>query len=172
MEKIKLGISSCLLGNNVRYDGGNKLDQIVRDALGPFVEWLPICPEVECGLPVPREAMQLVIDGNRTRLKTINTQQDLTKTLACWSGETLPQLEQEGLCGFVLKARSPSCAIADAEIFTPSGTSIKKGPGIFAHLLMERFPALPVEDEERLHDAAVRINFLERAFLCSENHAG
>jgi uncharacterized protein YbbK (DUF523 family) len=159
-KKIKIGISSCLLGNNVRYDGGNKLDQTVIDALGPFVEWVPVCPEVEAGLSVPREPMQLVVDGPRTRLITIGTKQDRTEIVVRWSGEKIKQLEQEGVCGFVLKARSPSCGVHDAELFSASDKVIGAGAGLFAKAVMARFPSLPVEDEERLCDPAIRGKFL------------
>jgi uncharacterized protein YbbK (DUF523 family) len=170
--KIKLGISSCLLGENVRYDGGHKLDHYLRDTLGQFVEWVPVCPEVECGLPVPREAMQLVRGASSRSMMTVLTSVDHTERVLQWAEHKLAALENQGLCGFVFKARSPSCAIADAELFTPSGTLLKKGPGVFAQLFMERFPPLPVEDEERLHDAAARERFFGRAFLCAENNAG
>src|SRR5512143_1734368 len=105
---IKLGISSCLLGENVRYDGGHKLDHYLRDTLGQFVEWVPVCPEVECGLPVPREAMRLVGDPDAPRLVTRKTGIDHTERMTKWAGRKLAQLERQNLCGFVFKARSPS----------------------------------------------------------------
>jgi uncharacterized protein YbbK (DUF523 family) len=168
--KIKIGISSCLLGNNVRYDGGNRLDQTVIDALGPFVEWVPVCPEVESGLPVPREAMHLVQSAESRRMITICTSVDHTEQVMQWVERELADLENQGLCGFVFKARSPSCAITDAEICTPSGTLINKGPGIFAKMFMARFPSIPVVDEESLQDSAVRGSFLERVSLYAGNH--
>lgn len=161
-KKIKIGISSCLLGNNVRYDGGNKLDRCLLDTLGQVVEWVPVCPEVEAGLPVPREPMQLVADGPRTRLIAVETKQDRTATLTRWAGKKIKQLEQESVCGFVLKARSPSCGVHDAEIVSNTGESIGTGAGLFAQALMGRFPSLPVEDEERLRDPAVREVFVAR----------
>jgi uncharacterized protein YbbK (DUF523 family) len=169
-NKMKIGISSCLLGNNVRYDGRNRLDQTVIGALGPFVEWVPVCPEVESGLPVPREAMQLVQSAESRRMITIFTSVDQTEHVMQWVERELADLEDLGLCGFVFKARSPSCAIADAEIFTPSGTLIDKGPGIFAKMFMARFPSIPVVDEESLQDATVRGSFLERVSLYSGSH--
>jgi uncharacterized protein YbbK (DUF523 family) len=159
---IKLGISSCLLGNNVRYDGGNKLDQYLIDTFGRFIEWVPVCPEVEAGLSVPREPMQLVTDGLRTRLFTIETRKDLTDVLARWTEGKLEQMEQEGVCGFVFKARSPSCGVHDAELFSASGESIGARAGLFAEAIKNRFPSLPVEDEEGLRDSVVREQFLAR----------
>jgi uncharacterized protein YbbK (DUF523 family) len=161
-EIVKLGISSCLLGNDVRYDGENKLDQHLIDTFGRFVEWVPICPEVEAGLTVPREPMQLVADGSRTRLITIKTQQDRTDIIVCWIENKLKHLEQEGVRGFILKARSPSCGIHDAELFSMKGESIGARAGLFAEAVMCCFPLIPVEDEERLRDPAVRQRFLDR----------
>jgi len=161
-EIIKLGISSCLLGNNVRYDGGNKLDQYVIDTFGRSVEWIPICPEVEAGLPIPREPMQLVADNNRTRLVTIETQQDRTGVLTYWIENKLHVLKQEHLRGFILKARSPSCGILDAELFSAKGKSIGARAGLFAEAVMNCFPLMPVENEERLRDSAIRQRFFDR----------
>ncbi len=166
-ETVKLCISSCLLGNNVRYDGGNKLDQYLMDALGPVVEWVPVCPEVEAGLPVPREPMQLVADGPRTRLITVETKQDRTGVLFHWLETKMKQLEQEGIRGFVLKARSPSCGVGDAELFSVSGESVGKRTGLFAEAVRVHFPSLPVEDEERLRNPAVRDEFLARILFRS-----
>src|SRR5512139_1119277 len=101
MEKIKLGISTCLLGENVRYDGGHKLDRFLRDTLGHYVEYVPVCPEVECGLPVPREAMRLVGDPGAPRLVTSRTGVDLTDRMLAWARERVEQLSAEDLCGFV-----------------------------------------------------------------------
>ncbi|OGW52855.1 MAG: hypothetical protein A2Z46_07855 [Nitrospirae bacterium RBG_19FT_COMBO_55_12] len=161
-NKIKLGISSCLLGENVRYDGGNKLDQYLMDTFGHIVEWAPFCPEVEAGLFVPREPMQLVREARGTRLITIETKQDRTDILTRWAERKLKQLEQEGIRGFVFKARSPSCGVRDAELFSSAGTSIGIRAGLFSEAFMIRFPSLPVEDEERLRDPGIKEKFLER----------
>ncbi len=159
-KKIKLGISSCLLGINVRYDGGNKLDHYLKDTLGQVVEWVPVCPEVEAGLPVPREPMQLVADGLGVRLIATETGKDCTNVLAFWAQGKLRQLEREGIRGYVFKARSPSCGVHDAEFFSISGESIGVRAGLFAEAVMSRFPSMPVEDEERLRDPQAREQFL------------
>jgi uncharacterized protein YbbK (DUF523 family) len=164
-EKIKMGISSCLLGNNVRYDGGNKLDSGLVEALGRFVLWVPVCPEAGSGLPAPREAMQLVSDGKRIRLLTVGTKRDLTDGLVRWSIEELKRLEQEGVGGFVFKARSPSCGVHDAPLVSPGGEALGGVPGLFAGAVIGRFPFLPVEDEERLRDPAARERFLARVLV-------
>lgn len=120
-SKIKLGISSCLLGNNVRFDGGNKLSQDLIDSFGDLVEWVPVCPEVESGLPVPREPMQLVGTESKPRLITLESKIDRTDELSFWLAGKLEQLEQQGLKGFVLKARSPSCGVRDTPLYSTTG---------------------------------------------------
>lgn len=162
---IRLGISRCLLGENVRYDGGHKLDRYLRDVAGPFVEWVPVCPEVECGLPVPREAMRLVGDPDSPRLVTNKTFVDQTERMQKWIAKRLPELAREDLCGFVFKTRSPSSGMRDVKVYTEEGMPSRKGSGLFARSFMDYFPFVPVEDEGRLHDAGLRENFLERVFV-------
>jgi uncharacterized protein YbbK (DUF523 family) len=164
-EKIKIGISSCLLGEKVRYDGGHKLDHFLKDTLGRYVEWAPVCPEVESGLPVPREAMHLVGGPELPRLVTINSGVDHTDRLLRWTKRALSALECSGLCGHVFKARSPSCGLRGVKWYTPHGTHRGTGPGMYARLFVERFPALPVAEDESLYDPAVRENFIERVFM-------
>jgi len=164
-EKIKIGISSCLLGEKVRYDGGHKLDHYIRETLGQYVEWLPVCPEVEYGLPVPREAMHLVGTVEGPRLVTSRTGVDHTDGMRRWAGQRLNELEKEGLCGFIFKSRSPSSGMHRVKVYNPSGIPFRTGVGIFAGAFMERFPLLPVEDDGRLQDPALRENFIERVFV-------
>lgn len=161
-NKIKIGISSCLLGNNVRYDGGHKLDLSLRDTLERIVEWVAVCPEVEAGLPVPREPMQLVGEAAKPHLITIETKIDRTDDLTLWAARKLKQLEKQGISGFVFKARSPSCGVRDAQLFSTSGDSLGGRAGLFAEIVMNLFPSLPVEDEERLRDPDIREQFLAR----------
>jgi uncharacterized protein YbbK (DUF523 family) len=161
-RKIKVAISSCLLGNNVRYDGGNKLDQSLLDAFGENVEWVPICPEVGAGLSVPREPMQLVADGRKIRCVTIETRQDVTDIIVSWAEGRLRDLEQENIRGYVFKARSPSCGVRDAGLFSPSGESIGVRAGLFAEAVMNHFPSFMVEDEGRLCDPVVRERLIAR----------
>jgi uncharacterized protein YbgA (DUF1722 family)/uncharacterized protein YbbK (DUF523 family) len=165
MNKITLGISSCLLGNNVRYDGGHKLDHFLVDTLGQYVDWVPVCPEVECGLPVPREAMHLVGDPDDPRLVTIRTNVDHTARMKRWAKKKTAELEKAELCGFVFKSRSPSSGMRGVKIYTEVGMPKTTGSGIFAHVFMKHFPLLPVEDEGRLHDPALRENFIERVLV-------
>jgi uncharacterized protein YbgA (DUF1722 family)/uncharacterized protein YbbK (DUF523 family) len=165
MDKIKLGISSCLLGNPVRYDGGHKLDHFLTGTFGNYVEWLPVCPEVESGLPVPREAMHLVGDPEDPRLVTVRSGVDHTSRMKRWAKRRVADLERDELCGFVFKSRSPSSGMRGVKIYNEDGTPRGTGSGIFAHAFMKRFPLLPVEDEGRLHDPALRENFIERVFV-------
>jgi uncharacterized protein YbgA (DUF1722 family)/uncharacterized protein YbbK (DUF523 family) len=164
MEKIKLGISTCLLGENVRYDGGHKLDRFLTDTLGQYVEYIPVCPEVECGLGVPRESMHLEGDPDSPRLVTIRTKRDMTDRMSQWALERVVALEKEDLCGFIFKSDSPSSGMERVKVYNEKGMPVKKGVGIFARIFMEHFPLLPVEDEGRLHDPGLRENFIERIF--------
>jgi len=164
MEKIKLGISTCLLGENVRYDGGRKLDRFLTDTLGQYVEYVPVCPEVECGLPIPRESMRLEGDPEFPRLITSKTKQDMTERMLSWAKKRVVEIEKEGLCGFIFKSDSPSSGMERIKVYNEKGMPVKKGVGMFARIFMEHFPLLPVEDEGRLHDPGLRENFIERIF--------
>jgi len=164
MEKIKLGISACLLGENVRYDGGHKLDRFLTDTLGRYVEYVPVCPEVECGLPIPRESMHLEGDPDSPRLVTIRTKQNMTDRMVRWAWKRVEELDKEDLCGFIFKSDSPSSGMERIRVYNEKGMPVKKGVGIFAKIFMDHFPLLPVEDEGRLHDPKLRDNFIERIF--------
>src|SRR4030043_1426508 len=164
MEKIKLGISACLLGENVCYDGGHKLDRFLTDTLGQFVKYVPVCPEVECGLPIPRESMHLEGDPDSPRLVTTRTKQNMTDRMVKWARKRVVELEKEDLCGFIFKSDSPSSGMKRIKVYNEKGMPVKKGIGIFARMFMDHFPLLPVEEEGRLHDPNLRENFIERIF--------
>ena len=165
MEKLKLGVSTCLLGENVRYDGSHKRDKFVCDVLSPFIEWVPVCPERDCGMPVPREAMRLIGDIDNPKLVTNKTFVDKTPMMKAWMTGKLDELEKENLCGYIFKSKSPSSGMARVKVYNAKGIPEKKGIGIFARAFMERFPLLPVEEEGRLNDALIRENFIERIFV-------
>ena len=165
MEKIRIGVSACLLGQNVRYDGGHQHDRYITDTLGRWFEWVPVCPEVEYGLPIPREAMRLVGDPETPRLVTIRTRIDHTDGMLTWADKRLEALAAEDLCGFIFKSRSPSSGMAAVKVYPETGMAVKKGVGIFAGAFMRRFPLLPVEEDGRLNDPALRENFIERIFV-------
>lgn len=139
-DKISIGISSCLLGERVRYDGGHKLDLFLRDTLGKYVEYVRVCPEVECGLPVPREAMRLVGSPESPRLVTVRTHRDMTGQIQSWAERRVVELENEGLCGFIFKSGSPSSGMEKVRVYSDAGIPRKTGVGMFARKLMERFP--------------------------------
>jgi uncharacterized protein YbgA (DUF1722 family)/uncharacterized protein YbbK (DUF523 family) len=164
-EKVKLGISSCLLGNKVRFDGGHKFDPFLVNTLGQFVEYVPVCPEVEAGFSVPREAMRLVGDPERPRLLTRQSGVDVTPQMERWIALRLPQLEKEGLCGFIFKSQSPSSGMERVKVYNEKGMAEKRGVGLFARALMERLPLLPAEEDGRLQDVQLRENFIVRIFV-------
>jgi uncharacterized protein YbgA (DUF1722 family)/uncharacterized protein YbbK (DUF523 family) len=161
---IRVGISSCLLGEAVRFDGGHKRDPFLTETFGAFVEWVPVCPEVECGFGTPREAMRLVRVDNDVRLLTVRTAVDLTDRMAAYTRRRVAQLDAEDLCGYVLKKDSPSCGLERVKIYGTGGVPEKSGRGIFARGLVERYPSLPIEEEGRLSDPRLRENFVERVF--------
>jgi uncharacterized protein YbgA (DUF1722 family)/uncharacterized protein YbbK (DUF523 family) len=163
-KKIRIGISTCLLGENVRYNGGHQLDRYLRDTLGGFVEYVPVCPEVEAGYSTPREPFRLVGDPESPRLLTTATKEDHTDRMLSWSKKRVAELESEELCGFIFKARSPSSGMERVKVYNEKGMPIKKGVGIFARAFMDKFPLLPVEEDGRMHDPMLRENFIERIF--------
>ena len=165
MDKpIKLGVSTCLLGKNVRYDGGHKLDRFLTDTLGQYVEYIPVCPEVECGLGIPRESLRLVGDPNAPRLVTTHTNKDHTERMTKWAETRVRELEKEDLYGFIFKSRSPSSGMERVKVYSEKGMPCHKGVGMFARIFMLHFPLIPVEEDGRLHDPKLRENFIERIF--------
>jgi uncharacterized protein YbgA (DUF1722 family)/uncharacterized protein YbbK (DUF523 family) len=161
---IRIGISSCLLGETVRFDGGHKRDAFLTGTFAQFVEWVPVCPEVECGFGTPRESMRLVRVDNGMRLLTVRTGVDLTGRMEKYSQRKVEELASEDLCGYVLKKDSPSCGLERVKVYGAHNVPAKSGRGLFAAALVERFPNLPVEEEGRLSDPRLRENFVERVF--------
>ena len=160
----RLGISSCLLGEPVRFDGGHKRDPFLVDVLGRFVEWVPVCPELEMGLGAPRPSLRLVNAGAGPRLVAPDTGDDHTERMQRFAEQRLDELASADLCGYVLKRASPSCGMERVKVYDDKGNLQQPGRGLFAAALLERFPELPVEEEGRLHDAQLRDHFLERVF--------
>ncbi len=162
MEKIKLGISACLLGEKVRYDGGHKLDLFLKDALGKYVEYVPVCPEVECGLGVPRKSMRLEGEPDSLRLIITKTGQDMTERMVNWSQKRLIQMEKEDICGFIFKSNSPSCGVKKIKIYNEKDLPVQTGVGIFAGILIKHFPSLPIEDELSLKNCFLCEDFIKK----------
>ncbi|MEO5956308.1 MAG: DUF523 and DUF1722 domain-containing protein [Nitrospiraceae bacterium] len=161
---LRLGISRCLLGDEVRFDGGHKRDGFLTDVLGHYVEWVPVCPEVEAGLGTPREAMRLIGDPHHPRLVTIKSGIDHTRAVEKITENRIKELEELNLSGYIFKKGSPSCGIERVRIYNEQGMPNRNGVGLFARAFIEQFPLIPVEEEGRLCDAPLRENFIERVF--------
>ncbi|WP_447600126.1 YbgA family protein [Nitrospira sp. Nam80] len=161
---LRLGISRCLLGDEVRFDGGHKRDSFLTDLLARYVEWVPVCPEVEAGLGTPREAMRLVGDARHPRLVTIKSGQDQTEALESMITGRIPELEALDLSGYVFKKDSPSCGMERVRLYNRHAMPSRNGVGLFARAFMDRFPLTPIEEEGRLCDPQLRENFIERVF--------
>jgi len=162
-SEIRIGVSSCLLGEKVRYDGGHKQDRYLTDILGRFFQFVPVCPEVECGMTVPREAMRLEGDHANPRLVTHRTRTDKTGQMLDFCRKKVVELEGEDLCGFIFKKDSPSSGLFRVKVYN-QGVPAKSGSGLFAAAVVRHFPLLPVEEEGRLYDPPLRENFIERVF--------
>lgn len=167
---IRIGISSCLLGEQVRFDGGHKRDHFLVKVFGSYVEWVPVCPEVEIGLGVPRETIRLESKSGLVQLVAPKSQTDHTKTMRTWARSRLKELVREDLSGYVLKSKSPSCGMERVPVYDENGMPQKKGRGLFAEELLSRFGNLPVEEEGRLNDPVLRENFIERVFAYHRLH--
>lgn len=165
-RRLRLGISSCLLGNAVRWDGGHRRDAFLADVLGRFVEWVPVCPELELGLGVPREPIRLVGRAGTPRLLSGSGDADHSEAMRRLAAGRADEFAALGLAGHVTKSDSPSCGLAGVPVWSARDPerSRRAGMGAFVRVLRERLPLLPVEDECRLADPAVRDNFLTRIF--------
>ena len=159
---ITIGISACLFGQNTRYDGGHRHEPVLMEALGQASSLMPLCPEAECGLGIPREPMQLEGDPENPRLMTVTTRRDLTEHLRAWTLQWLDTLANKTIGGLILKARSPSCGKRVAVHGDREGEPAYS-PGLFAGACQQRFPGLPIADEEELRDPTRLADFLNRA---------
>ncbi|MBW2095411.1 MAG: DUF523 and DUF1722 domain-containing protein [Deltaproteobacteria bacterium] len=164
MEKIRIGVSTCLMGEAVRYDGEHAHDRYLTNTLGQFVEFVPVCPEMEAGFGVPREPIRLVGNPASPRLMTVNTKKDLTDSMMTLARKRVRELEVEDLSGFIFKSKSPSCGMERVKVYSASGRPVKKGTGLFAKAFMAHFPLIPVEEDGKFHDPRLRENFFERIF--------
>jgi uncharacterized protein YbgA (DUF1722 family)/uncharacterized protein YbbK (DUF523 family) len=162
--EIRIGISRCLLGENVRYDGGHKRDSFITGTLSNYFSWVPVCPEMEIGLGSPRESMKLAEINGTVHLVTNKTAQDLTDKMNDYAKTSISELQKKSLHGFILKKDSPSCGIFRVRIYNEQDSNHRNGRGLFAEALMNRYPDLPMEEEGRLQDWKLRENFIERVF--------
>ncbi|MCA1792614.1 MAG: DUF523 and DUF1722 domain-containing protein [Desulfobacteraceae bacterium] len=164
LTPIKIGISSCLLGNLVRYDGGHSHDRFLTQTLGLFTEYVPVCPEVECGMSTPRDSLRLVGDPENPRLVTRKTGEDHTAQMHQWIQKKLPALEKENLCGFIFKSKSPSSGLYRIKVYGDDNKVKNNGVGLFARAFIRHFPRIPVEEAGRLNDPKLREHFIENIF--------
>lgn len=165
MKKARIGISACLLGFPVRYNGKHKLDSRLLDAFAPHVDFFSVCPETECGLGVPREKARLVGNPRYPRMITLETRTDLTWLMLDWVTKRVEELRKEELNGFIFKGASPSCGLKHVMVFSHQGEEAGYGRGLFAHAFMTQFPDVPAEEEWSLRDDGLRRDFLERVLL-------
>ncbi|MCK2217972.1 DUF523 and DUF1722 domain-containing protein [Actinomadura sp. ATCC 31491] len=158
----RVAVSSCLLGEPVRYNGGHSRDRFLSDALDPYVDWVRICPEMEAGLGAPRETLRLEVSDEGPRLMTRTTRADLTDRMRGLAAERAAALDVDG---YVFKAKSPTCGIHGVPVYRADGPPAdRRNKGLFAGAIIDAHPLLPVEDEGRLHDALLRESFVERVF--------
>ncbi|HYB70720.1 MAG TPA: DUF523 and DUF1722 domain-containing protein [Candidatus Bathyarchaeia archaeon] len=161
---IRVGISACLLGEEVRYDGGHQKDHYVTEVLARHFRWVPVCPELEVGMGVPREPVRLVGPAGAPRMLGVTSGADHTDRMSAFARRRVQDLAREGLSGYILKRGSPSCGMERVKLYPERGAPSRDGVGLFAHALMEALPLLPIEEEGRLNDARIRDNFITRIF--------
>ena len=162
--RLRLGVSTCLLGENVRFDGGTARDRFVIDVLGRWFDWVPVCPEVEVGMGVPRPTIRLFEDERGLRLVAPSTGEDFTRRMTAYARRRVRELQKTDLDGYILKKSSPSCGMERIRVYDDKGVRRRDARGVFADELIERWPLLPVEEEGRLNDPELRENFIERIF--------
>jgi uncharacterized protein YbgA (DUF1722 family)/uncharacterized protein YbbK (DUF523 family) len=163
---VRIGVSACLLGEKVRFDGGHKRDAFLVETFGRHVEWVPVCPEVELGMGTPREPIRLEREGGKIRLVGVKTATDHSQAMRAFAARRCEQLAREELDGYILKKDSPSCGMERVKVYDRHGVPARTGIGLFADALRRRLPNLPVEEEGRLSDPRLRENVIERVFAC------
>jgi uncharacterized protein YbbK (DUF523 family) len=162
---VLLGVSACLLGEHVRFDGGHKLDSWITHELGGRVRFVPVCPEAEAGFGVPREAMRLTGAPDNPRLVTKDTGRDLTAAMLSWIAGRVEELAGMDLSGFIFKSKSPSCGLARIRVHPDDdGEPVPSGAGLFARAFLKRLPLIPVAEESGLVEAGTRRDFIRRVF--------
>lgn len=164
LPKPRLGISACLLGQKVRYDGGHKQDHFLTDTFGRFVEWVAVCPEVELGMGIPRETVRLVGTPQNPRMVAERSGRDWSTGMRLYAAVRTRELTELKLSGYVFKKDSPSCGLERVPVYDSNHIPVRRGRGLFARAVIEKNSLLPVEDEGRLNDPALRGNFVERVF--------
>jgi uncharacterized protein YbgA (DUF1722 family)/uncharacterized protein YbbK (DUF523 family) len=164
-DSIKIGVSACVAGERVRFDRTHRRSAYLTETLANHVEFVPICPEIACGMGIPREPLRQVDCAGEIRLIAYESGKDLTGKMTKWAKRVLKGLDKEGICGFVLRVHSPSCAVNKSRIHSTDGTPPTMGPGFFTRLLQEHDPLMPVVSSEALQNAVLRENFIRRVFV-------
>lgn len=167
---IRIGVSACALGEKVRVDGGHARNPYLTETLAKYVNFVPLCPELACGMGIPREKVRQIDCAGEIRLIGQESGNDWTDRMDSWCQRIIPSLEEDQLCGFILKSESPSCALLRGKIYSTTGKPARRGAGFFATRLMEQFPLLPIEASYRLHNPLIRENFLRRVFVLKRWH--
>ena len=167
-NKIKIGVSSCLIGEKVRWNGDHKQNHFVREILANYFEYVSVCPEMEVGMGVPRETVALYGNLEKSRMISKKTQTDWTKPMEYYIKDRISSLEHENLCGYIFKSKSPSCGLGRVPVYAEFGSHrVRHGAGVFAKAFTNKFPLVPTEDEGRLNDPMIRENFIVKVFSFS-----
>ncbi|WP_319467721.1 DUF523 and DUF1722 domain-containing protein [uncultured Pseudodesulfovibrio sp.] len=164
-ESIRIGVSACALGEQVRHDGTHAQNHYLTETFRKYVEFIPLCPELACGMRIPRERVRQIDCAGDIRLIGEFSGEDWTDRMNQWADRILPGLEEDELSGFVFKSHSPSCALVQGKIHSTTGKPTRRGTGFFARRMIKHFPLLPVEASTRLHNPYTRENFLRRVFV-------
>lgn len=164
-NKIKIGVSSCLIGEKVRWNGDHKQNHYVREVLANYFEYVSICPEMEVGMGVPRETVALYGNLEESRMISKKTQTDWTQPMQKYIKSRLNTLTHDNFCGYIFKSKSPSCGLGRVPVYSEFGShNVRHGPGMFAQAFTNKFPLVPTEDEGRLNDPRIRENFIVKVF--------
>ncbi|MGR4990466.1 YbgA family protein [Vibrio rotiferianus] len=167
-SSIKVGISSCVLGQRVRFDSGHKISNFVTKELDGYFNFVPVCPEVGVGMSVPRPTIRLVSNEERIALvETRNPDNDHTDNMLAYSKNKVNELEGEQLCGYIVCAKSPTCGMERVKVYSKNNAA-KEGIGLYTRTLMEKMPWLPVEEDGRLNDPVLKENFITRVYCLND----
>jgi len=159
--KIRVGVSSCLLGARVRYDGGHKCDAWINGTLAAYFEFVPVCPEVAIGLGTPRQPIRLIRSGDGIRVRGVDRRHvDVTERLRAYGRSMAAQLTD--ISGYIFKRGSPSCGLRRVPIYDEAGRPVAQGVGAYARAIMDVHPLLPCEEEGRLDDPEIGADFITR----------
>ena len=170
-KPIKIGVSACLLGEKIRPDGRHARSHYLTQTLSKYVEFIPLCPEMACGMGINREPVRQVDCADRIRLIGYDTGEDWTERMDSWCERILVGLEEDELCGFILKNNSPSCALKMGKVYSTTGKAPRREQGFFTTRLAKHYPLLPLESDDGLKNPILRENFIRRIFVLDRWHS-